>query len=125
MKARCLVCHDHAQVAEHHEWRRLDRDRKPRAVLCLNSPYVAKLVWPWMTHTAGASACDALEFEISPSAGEPCWCDCCTQHMNEAKLDPNDATARQKFAERSVTRFKDETITYANAIRPGIKVFFT
>ncbi|MBI5685590.1 MAG: hypothetical protein HZC54_10965 [Verrucomicrobia bacterium] len=125
MKARCLVCHDPAQAEQHPDWQQRDVAGQPRRTLCLNSPYVAKVLWPWMTHAAGDPACDALEFEISAEAGEPCWCDACALHLKEAGLDLNDPAVRKRFALDSVARFRKETAAYAEAVRPGLKVRFT
>lgn len=125
MKARCLVCCDPAEVDHHADWQQRDAAGKPRRVLCLNSPYVAKVVWPWMTRAAADPACDTLEFEISAAAREPCWCDACMLHMTEAKLNVNDLVVHQQFALNSVARFRKETAAYAEAVRPGMKVKFT
>ena len=124
MKARCLVCCDPAQAAQHPEWQQRDRAGKPRATLCLNSPYVAKVVWPWMTRLAADPGCDSLEFEMAAAAGDPCWCDACAQHLAEAALDPGDPDVRKQFARDSVVRFQRETADYAEAVRPGLKVTF-
>jgi hypothetical protein len=124
MKARCLLCRDAAQAAQHPDWQQRDAAGKPRALLCLNSPYVAKVVWPWMTRAAADPACDALEFKI-PAAAEPCWCNACTAHLTEAKLNLNDLAVRKQYALSSVARFRKETAAYAEAVRPGLKVIFT
>ncbi|MCX6900755.1 MAG: hypothetical protein NT105_18915 [Verrucomicrobia bacterium] len=125
MKARCLVCRDPVQVAQHPGWQQRDSAGRLRPALCLNSSYVAKVIWPWMTHSAADPACDALEFEIPAEAGEPCWCDACELHLREAGLDLNDLAQRKQFALDSVARFRKETAAYAEAVRPGLKVTFT
>lgn len=125
MKARCPLCRDAAQAALHPDWQQRDDAGQPRPTLCLNSPYVAKVVWPWMTRTAADPACEALEFEIPAAAGKPCWCDACTLHLTEAKLNLNDTAVRKQFALDSVARFRKETAAYAEAVRPGLKVIFT
>ena len=125
MKARCLVCRDPAQAVQHPDWCQRNRDGKSRSTLCLNGAYVAKVVWPWMTRTAADAACDSLEFEISAAAGKACWCAACTQHLQEAGLNPGDPAMRNQFALDSVARFRKETAAYAEAVRPGMKVIFT
>lgn len=125
MKARCLVCRDPAQAAQHSDWQQRNAAGKLRPTLCLNSPYVAKVIWPWMTHTAGDPACDALEFEIPAEASESCWCDACELHLREAGLDLNDPALHKQFALDSVARFRKETAAYAEAVRPGLKVTFS
>jgi hypothetical protein len=125
MKAHCLVCRDPEQAELHPDWQQRDAAGQPRRSFCLNSPYVAKAVWPWMTRSAADSSCDALEFEIPAAAGEPCWCDACTSHLKEAGLDLKDVVVRQRYARDSVARFRKETTAYVEAVRPGLKVRFT
>ena len=125
MKARCLVGHDPTQADQHSDWQRHDAAGQPRRWLCLNSPYVAKVLWPWMTRAAADPACEALEVEIPAEAAEPCWCDACTQHLKEAGLNLEDPAVRKQFALDSVARFRKETAAYAEAVRPGLKVSFT
>jgi len=125
MKARCLVCRDAAQAAQHPDWRQRDRAGKLHSTLCLNGAYVAKVVWPWMTRAAADSACGSLEFRIPAAAGNPCWCDACTLHLKEANLNLNDPAVRKQFALDSVARFRKETASYVEAVRPGLKVSFT
>lgn len=112
------------QAEEHPDWLQRPAAGPPRRSLCLNSPYVAKIVWPWMTRAAADPACEALEFGIPAEAGEPCWCEACTAHLREAGLDAHDAAVRKQFALDSVARFRKETAAYAEAVRPGLKVSF-
>lgn len=124
MKARCLVCCDPAEVDCHPDWQQRDVRGKPRRALCLNGPYVAKVVWPWMVRAAADQNCDTLEFEIPADACEPCWCDACTLHMMEAKLNVHDLIVHRQFSLNSVARFRKETAAYAAAVRAGIQVRF-
>jgi hypothetical protein len=124
MKACCVVCHDPELAADHPDWRHRDPDGTPRRTCCLNGAYVAKVIWPWMTQALADPACDQLEFEIPAAAAEPCWCPNCTQHIRDAGLDPADETVRLNHARDSVQRFKDETTSYAAAVRPGVTVVF-
>jgi hypothetical protein len=124
MKAHCRVGHDPALAAEHPDWRQQNSDGNPRATLCLNTSYVAKAIWPWMIKAASAPDCDALECELDASTTEPCWCDACTQHLRDAGFALDEMAPRQQLARASLQRFKDETRSYAEAIRPGIQVVF-
>ena len=124
MKAHCLVCDDRTLAVEHPDWLQREKDGHARATLCLNSPYVAKTVWPWMTHALNDPSCNELEIEIPNAAAAPCWCEACTQHLQEAGADVEATTAREEFARGSVQRFKDETSVYAEAVRPGATVTF-
>ena len=124
VKAHCRISDNTALAAQHPDWCQRDRDGRPRAALCLNSQYVAKVIWPWMTRALGDAACDGLDFEISPATSAPCWCDACTQHIRDGGQKTDDEPTRAQFACGSLKRFKDETQTYAEAVRPGTKVTF-
>jgi len=124
MKARCRVGHDPALAADHPDWRQCNSDGTPRATLCLNSAYVAKVIWPWMIKAAAAPDCDALELDLDASTAEPCWCDACTEHLRAAGFALDELAPRQEHAQASLRRFKDETNSYAQAIKPGIAVRF-
>jgi hypothetical protein len=125
VKAHCRISEDTALAAQHPDWCQRDRDGGPRPVLCLNSQYVAKVIWPWMTRALADPACDGLDIEFSPAAAAPCWCEACTQHLRDGGQKIDDQTVRAQFAAGSLQRFKDETTTYAEAVRPGTKVVFT
>jgi len=124
VKAHCRISDDTALAAQHPDWCQRDRKGDPRPALCLNSPYVAKVIWPWMTRSLADPACDGLDIELSPAASAPCWCDTCTRHLLDSGQDATSETVRAQFAAASLRRFKDETATYAAAVRPGAKVTF-
>lgn len=124
MKAHCRISDDTALAARHPDWCQRNRDGSPRPALCLNSQYVAKVIWPWMTRALADPACEGLNIEISSAASAPCWCDACTQHLRDGGQNPGDETVRAQFATDSLLRFKNETATYVEAVRPGAKVTF-
>lgn len=124
MKAHCRISDDTALAARHPDWCQRDRDGSPRPALCLNSQYVAKVIWPWMTRALADPACDSLDIGISSAASALCWCDSCTQHLRDGGQDADNETVRSQFAAGSLQRFKDETQAYAEAVRPGAKVTF-
>ena len=124
MKARCRVGHDPALAVEHPDWCQRNSDGTSRPTLCLNSAYVAKTIWPWMIKAAAAPDCEALEFDLDAGTAEPCWCDACTQHLRAAGFALDEMAPRQEHAQASRQRFKDETRSYAEAVKPGIRVEF-
>lgn len=125
MRARYLVGCDPSEATQHPDWQQRDAAGHLRGTLCLNGPYVAKIIWPWMTRAAADPTCEGLEFAIAPEAGEPCWCDACTAHLREAGLDLDDSNVRKRYALDSVARFRKETAAYTEAVRPGLKVIFS
>jgi hypothetical protein len=77
-----------------------------------------------MIKAVAAPDCEALEFELDASTAQPCWCEACTQHLRAAGFALDELAPRQEHAQASLQRFKDETCSYAQAIKPGIVVRF-
>ena len=118
----------------HGQWLQVDRDGRrvgmksagePRFnFLCLNSPYVPKVLLPEVRQILETYDVDGLFMDWVRWQKNQCFCRHCLGKMKAAAVDPYDMSAHVEFNEQQVERFQGRVLGLVRSIHPDLPVYF-